>query len=184
MRPDSVWPIFITIALLTAGAIVFWWAASERERGEDAAAAQDVVREPDTPRDPVQDYVAFAATLANIPPAEAAESVAEGLRKLAGALGTLDVVDADVPIDLRIVAEHMFLNPDSPGTTEAVRHNLLSVAEGLARRDGDASELRKVAEAIDARVPLSRQQDRVVEFLVRAADAIQRVSRPAAAGVS
>jgi hypothetical protein len=165
-----LWAAAIAAVLLVAGAIVLWWPGANGRSVTDTdtmpRAASPV------PADPADDYLAFTDTLRTSPPA-GTEVIVEGLRKLAAALGTVQTVEPDVPIDLRIVAEHVVLNADAVETTGVVRTSLLAVAASLERDGSGAAGLREAVDAIDPELPLTRQHDRVLDVLIRAADRIR-----------
>jgi hypothetical protein len=121
----------------------------------------------------VEEYVQFAATAGD--PQSGADDVqlAEGLRKLAGALATLNVGGPDLPIDLRVGAEHVLLNPASTETTAMVRDDLVAAAQALTGTDTDRA-LREAAQSIRPDRPFAEQREEVFQFFRRAGDAVQR----------
>ena len=166
-RLTRVWLAIAAVAVLAAGAWMF--SPAEPEDVAPEAAIQD----------PVAEYLAFVAGLEggnSVVPADA-HVIVDGLRRLAGALGVLEIGSSELPIDLRIAAEHVVLNPGDAGTADAVRAGLIAAADGL-----DDAAAREAAEAIDPRTPVSQQQERVTAFFQRAADVIRtvRVERPPA----
>jgi hypothetical protein len=128
----------------------------------------------------VHDYVAFARVLDETRIDESSlepSSIADGLRKLAGALGALNIGDPELPVDLRVTAEHVLLNPASPATTAAVRTGLVKAAAAIAaERQDPAASLHAAAEAIDEASPLTSQPATVRQFLRQSADALERVT--------
>lgn len=156
--------------LLVAGAVLLWWTGANGPDGADTDTASRAA--PPPAADPADDYLAFADALRTSPPA-GTELIVEGLRKLAAALGTVESVEPDVPIDLRIVAEHVVLNADSAETTAVVRTSLLAAAESLEGEGSGAAGLREAVETIDPEIPLTGQRDRVIDVLIRAADRIR-----------
>jgi hypothetical protein len=155
--------------------VVAWWAAGcgrggldsdgGSERGDVGAAA-----------DPVQDYLQFTAALEESQATATAVEpsfVVEGLRRLAGALGTLTLGSPTLQVDLRVAAEHLLLNPDSPATRAAVRDGLLRVADAVESGDDRQVALHEVADSIDPRRPLLEQQATVRTFFREVAIAIR-----------
>jgi hypothetical protein len=123
----------------------------------------------------VEDYARFAAASA---PQSGAEALylAEGLRKLAGALATLNVGGPDLAIDLRVHAEHVLLNPSSVGTTALIRDDLIAAADALGADARAGPSLRPRAESIRTDRPLVEQHATVREFFRSGADVLQRLA--------
>jgi hypothetical protein len=166
---------WIAVAAVILAVIVVWGAAgcgrgglnsdAGSQRGDIGAAA-----------DPVQDYLQFTVALEESEaPVSAVDLsfVVEGLRRLAGALGTLTPGSPDLQVDLRVAAEHVLLSPESPATSAAVREGLLKAADAVERGDGEHVALHNVAGAIDPRQPLLEQQATVRTFFREAAIAIR-----------
>jgi hypothetical protein len=140
------------------------------QAGTDAAAAEGDAASP------VQEYLRFAGSFeaGAIQGARAdAAPIAEGLRKLAGALATLNLGNLDLHIDLRIAAEHLLLNPASPATTAVVREALISAAAVL---DAQPSRAGQLATSISPDRPLADQQMTIGDFFRAAAQALQQAS--------
>lgn len=170
VRKMSSSPLLIGVvaAAVVVGAIWFSMRGPGGDAGADAAAP--VIS-------PVADYLAFVDGLAAT--GDTDELALDGLRKLAGALGTLKVGGADLPVDLRIVAEHIAINPQSVETTAAVRPSLVAVAVALDGQVSEGSELQQAASAVDAGMSLAQQREALIAFFTRAADGIRRASAPA-----
>ena len=169
MTGQRFWPLIVGLTLLLAGAAALWWAGS-REPTIVPRAGEAVT--PTEPGDPVEEYVAFGDHLRTDPELTDA-AIVDGLRKLARALAGAET-PADVAIDLRIVAEHIVLNPDAVETTEVVRRSLLAAADALDERNGDAQLVRPLAASIDVRIPLTHQRDRLSQFFVGSADRLRQ----------
>ena len=161
--------IVAVAAAVIAGAIWFSMGGSGGDTGTNAGAP--VIS-------PVDDYLAFADGLA-APDGNSEDFALEGLRKLAGALGTLGVGGADLPVDLRIVAEHIAINTQSVETTATVRPRLVAAAVALDGQISGTSELQKAANAIDVTMPLTEQREALVAFFTRAADGVRRAGASA-----
>lgn len=181
--PRWSWTVIFAVVLLAITAI--FWAIEragrndERSRGADEPAASDVTTASGSETNsPLQDYLQFAGTADTRGADVDQEYMADGLRKLAGALGTLNLGSPDLQVDLRVVAEHVLLNPASTATTEIVRNGLLSAAEAIepGRQDGEDA-LRRLAESVRPDGPLFDQRLTVHEFFQESANAIQRVSQ-------
>jgi hypothetical protein len=140
---------------------------NDRERGPTAAAAD---------ASPVEGYVEFAATAGNPQSGVSDDQMAEGLRKLAGALGTLNVGGPDLLIDLRVGAEHILLHPASTQTAAIIREALVAAADAIERGGEPDPALRGAAESVRPDQPLIEQRVAVMDFFGRAADAIRRRS--------
>ena len=145
----------------------------ERERQPTAGAGIDGGSPSTAPLSPVEEYLEFAATAGDPQSSLRGDQMAEGLRKLAGALATLNVVGPDLLIDLRIGAEHILLNPASAGTAAVIRDGLVAAADSMERGTGTDVALRAAAESIRPDRPLIEQQAAVLHFFQRAADAVQ-----------
>jgi hypothetical protein len=162
------WPTIAGAAVLIGAAILLWWGGFNRQ---PAAVAPGDASQPRAIADPSADYVTFAGGLAD--GSADLDALVEGLRKLAAAMGALEGAAPEAAVDLRVAAEHVLLNPDAAGTTEAVRGSLLAAAGALEGSDTDTSPLRTVAESIDRETPLQNQQDRLVRFFILAADTLR-----------
>ena len=122
------WAAIVGSIVLIAAATLLW----RPDVGQRSAAVAPVDgSRPRTTADPAADYQAFASRVAG----ESAdvEAVVEGLRRLAGAVGALEGTPPEVAVDLRVAAEHLLLNPEAMGTTEAVRNSLAAAADTLDR---------------------------------------------------
>ena len=126
---------------------------------------------------PVEDYLRFAGAAEGTKADVDEQHTAEGLRKLAGALGTLSVGPSTLQVDLRVAAEHVLLNPSFPGTTEIVRDGLVSAAEAIQSAAGGGDSLTRLAESVRPGVPMPDQRATVNEFFVESAKALEQISR-------
>ena len=168
----GVWAAIVGSIVLIGVATVLWRA----DVGQRSAAVAPVDgSRPRTTADPAADYQAFASRVAG----ESAdvEAVVEGLRRLAGAVGALEGTPPEVAVDLRVAAEHLLLNPEAMGTTEAVRNSLAAAADTLDRPGAGASPLRVLAESIDRDTPLAKQQDQLRRYFVLAAESLRSRDR-------
>lgn len=104
------------------------------------------------------------------------EFVAGALRKLAAALGTLNVADIQLQTALRVSAEHVLSNPQPAGTSAAVRNSLISAVEAIEAVGPEDIDLRRSAESLRADRPLSDQSAIIREFLSRSGPALRRLS--------
>jgi hypothetical protein len=179
------WLVILAVTLSAIGAI-FWAIENVGDNDEDRAGV-------DMPADngrgsatagattsPVEDYIRFAAAIGDrqlqdsVPP----DYVVEGLRKLAGALGTLNLGSPDLQVSLRVAAEHLLLTPASTATTAVVRDGLISAADAIEPQYGKGEvNLRLVAESIRPEKPLLDQQSAVDEFFRESATAMQQLSQ-------
>jgi hypothetical protein len=126
---------------------------------------------------PVRDYFEFARAVRDQPTDSDPTYVANGLRKMAAALATLNVGDLDLHVTLRAAAEHMLLSPGSTATTESVRSGLIAAANAIEQRgQGDSGDLRRTTESIRTDIPLGDQRATMREFFVTSADALERLS--------
>jgi trehalose-phosphatase len=169
-RPTA---LLATIALVLVAAC---GNATEPERGGDSGSAERAASGTGgESRSPVDDYLRFAAegTKADVDQ----HAMAEGLRKLAGALGTLSLGDATLQVDLRVAAEHILLNPSSPATAATVRDGLVAAAEAVQSAGDSGDSLTRLAESIRPEVPLVDQRAAVNEFFVAAAKALEPIAR-------
>jgi hypothetical protein len=122
----------------------------------------------------VEEYAQFAAAVDDPRSGTEAVYLAQGLRKLAGALATLNVGGPELAIDLRVNAEHILLNPESVETTVMIRDDLVTAADALELDTKSGRSLRRDAESIRADRSLIEQHETVLEFFRRAADVLQR----------
>ena len=104
------------------------------------------------------------------------EFLANALRNLAAALGTLDLAELELQVALRVAAEHVLSNPQSVDTTVAVRTGLISAAEIVeADGRGDGS-LRQSAESLRPDRPLSEQRSALRDFLLKSVPPVRRAA--------
>ena len=102
--------------------------------------------------------------------------LADALRKLAAALGTLNLADVELQVALRVAAEHVLTNPQPVGTTAAVRNSLISAAEAIEAGGNGDGGLRRSAESLRADLPLADQAATIREFLSISGPALRRVA--------
>jgi hypothetical protein len=102
--------------------------------------------------------------------------VADALRKLAAALGTLKLADLDVQVSLRVAAEHVLSNPESPDTTVAVRNSLVSAAGAIEAGQPAATDLRKAGESLRPDRPLSEQFAAFRDFIRKSGPPIRHAA--------
>jgi hypothetical protein len=169
--------------MLLGVAALFWAVARAGDNetatlGNDSARADGSTAARDEPRSPVQEYLQFATAAEDEPTGGDEMYIADGLRKLAGTFGTLNLGDLDLQISLRVAAEHVLLDPASKATTDVVRSALISAADAIdERHQADSGELRRTAESIRPDEPLVAQLGTVRRFFRESADAIEAVSR-------
>lgn len=174
---DRRWSWAVILAgTLSAIAAIFWAVehSGDDQHGTSVAVPADNDGASSTP---VQDYLRFAAAAGDPQIQESEvdpEYVVEGLRKLAGALGTLNLGSPDLQVDLRVAAEHLLLNPASTATSAVVRDRLISAADAIEPELGNGEvNLRRLAESIRPDTPLLDQQTAVYEFFRESAKAMQ-----------
>ena len=102
-------------------------------RGADRSAASDAGSPPAALPSPVEEYIQFVATAGDSRSGLSDDQMAEGLRKLAGALGTLNAGGPDLLIDLRVGAEHVLLNPAATETAAIIREAMVTAADAIER---------------------------------------------------
>ena len=102
--------------------------------------------------------------------------LADALRKLAAALGALNLADLEVQVALRVAAEHVLTNPQPVGTTAAVRNSLMSAADAIETGGNGDGSLRRSAESLRAELPLADQAATIREFLRISGPALRRVA--------
>jgi hypothetical protein len=103
--------------------------------------------------------------------------LADTLRKLAAALGTLGLADIDVQGTLRVAAEHVLSDPESTGTTAAVRNSLITAAAAVESGRG-GGDLRQAAESLRPDQPLADQVAALREFHRRSSALLRHAARP------
>jgi hypothetical protein len=129
------------------------------------------------PGSPVVEYLEFAAA-DDSPAGGDAAYVADGLRKLAGALGELGIGGPELGVDLRVTAEHVLLAPASETTAAAVRTVLVSAADALGEAEAESEALRAAAGSIATDQPLDAQAAAVGRFFQEAAGVLERRAPP------
>lgn len=168
---NSVKQIAVVAAFLIAIAAMFW--AFGRLRGGDSGASEPSTNESSGATgaaSPVADYLLFIDAVG----VDDQTLIVEGLRKLAGAVGYLNLGTLDVQVRLRVAAEHILLNPGSTSTTEAVRTALISAAEAIEMGGKSDEDLRRLAVSLQLDRPVTNQQETMVTFFRKAAAALKR----------
>jgi hypothetical protein len=166
------WLAILVVSLATAA--VFWIAVGRGEEDDDTAIA-DVAAGNDT-TSPVEEYVQFAGTAGERPQASSPadpEYVIEGLRKLAGALGSLGIGGPDLQVDLRAAAEHVVLNPESTATAAVVRSRLVAAATAIDAERQNETALQPLAESLRADRTILEQETAFRQFFLEASHALE-----------
>ena len=158
-NPSWSWLVILAVISLAIAA-VFWAVERVGDTDEDAIAmgvpADNDGANSET-SSPVQDYLQFAGAAGDrqIRDSDAdPDAIVEGLRKLAGALGTLNLGSPDLQVDLRVAAEHFLLNSASTATAAAVRNSLISAADAIEAERRNEVNLRRLAESVRRDRPL------------------------------
>jgi hypothetical protein len=159
----------VVAAVVVAAAL--WFVMRDPSAGAGSTAGAPVIS-------PVDDYLAFADGLAASGGSAADDLVVDGLRRLAGALGTLKPGDPELPVDLRVAAEHIIINPGAADTTTAVRTSLVAAALAL-EGEGSSTTLRGAADAIDSSQPIAEQREALARFFMLAAESVRGARGPA-----
>lgn len=172
------WSLPVILLGLVVIVAVLWIVA--RGGSADGTDVRQPANGEDTTDSPAQEYLRFAETPRAGQDRQLQEDlvyIVEGLRKLAGALGTLGVGEPDLQVDLRVAAEHLLLNPAATTNTAVVREALLSAADALESEQltGEAN-LREAASAISLDRPVLEQTAAVQEFFLESARAIRGLS--------
>lgn len=168
MTAGRPWIVFVIAVVVAAVALVLRWPAA----GPDSSSPATDGSEAGAAGNPAASYLEFAGTLA---PESSLDSdmVVEGMRRLAGALGTLQDVPADVPLDLRVAAEHIVLNADAADTTAAVRNSLRAAAATLDGRGQGGEPITAIVDSIDPARPIGEQADTVRRVFTACADRLR-----------
>lgn len=169
MRGSRPWLVFGIAVLVAAVALLLRWPGAGPDSSSTAANEGS---EAGAVANPADIYLEFADALA---PESGLDNgmVVEGMRRLAGVMGTLQNVPADVPLDLRVAAEHIVLNPDGPDTTVAVRNSLRAAAATLDSRSQGGAPITALVDAIDPARPIGEQTDAVKSVFAGCADRIR-----------
>jgi hypothetical protein len=168
------WIAAVTTLALVATGVWLIVSVDHRDREPTAGTTSDGASAAAGVPSPVGEFAQFAATADEAPSGADAEQLAEGLRKLAGALAALNVGGPELPIDLRVGAEHLLLNPASTEMTVIIRDDLIAAAQAVALATETDAALRGAAESITPDRPLIEQQGAVLQFFRQAADALHR----------
>jgi len=180
--------LVILVVISLAIAAVFWAVERVGDTDEDAAAVRvpaDNDGADSETSSPLQDYLQFAGAAGDRQMRDSdadPDNIVEGLRKLAGALGTLNLGSPDLQVDLRVAAEHLLLNSTSTATTAVVRNSLISAADAIEAERPNEVNLRRLAESVRRDRPLLDQRAAVREFFRESATAMQRLSPQTDAG--
>jgi hypothetical protein len=139
--------------------------AGEQRQSADATAAL------------VQDYLDVADAASTESTAIDDEFLADAFRKLAAALGTLNLGDLELQVDLRVAAEHVVSDPQPAGTTVAVRNSLISAAAAIDEAGTADTGVRRSAESLRPDRPLRDQLTTIRDFLRLSGAAVRNVAR-------
>ena len=180
-NPRWSWLVILVVISLAIAAL--FWAVARVGDTDDDAVAVGVPADNDGANSetisPVQDYLQFAGAAGDrqVRDSDAdPDNIVEGLRKLAGALGTLNLGSPDLQVDLRVAAEHLLLDSASTATTAVVRNSLILAADAIEAERQNEVNLRRLAESIRRDRPLLDQQAAVREFFRESAKTMQRLS--------
>ena len=127
--------------------------------------------------DAVAAFATFAAGIQD-DGAMSAEDIAEGLRLLAGAGGTLGAIPPELGVDLRVGAEHVLLNPKAADVSATIRTALIGVAESIDAAPGGPA-IEASAQSIQADRPLTEQGAALRPYFQQVAKALQALPRDA-----
>ena len=163
--------VALTLVIVTA---VCWSGACVNDRkGPTAAAASDADSPPNALPSPVEEYIRFVATTGDPQSLRGDDQMADGLRKLAGALGTLNAGGPDLMVDLRVGAEQVLLSPASTETAAIIREAIVAAADAIEHKNGPDPLLREAARSVRPDRPLIEQRVAVLHFFREAAGGIQ-----------
>ena len=167
----------LVIGVLLAAGAAFWIARRPVPEGADAPGtpAGQAASGSAENADPVRDFTDWAATTrsgAADAPLEP-DTIAEGLRRLAGALGARGTDRPELLVDLRVAAEHVVLNPTSPDVAATVRETLIAAAAAIPAASAPSGPTpQAAAEDITPDMPLTTQPAAIRMFFQAAADAL------------
>ena len=164
---------FILVGLLGA-ALASWTAGCGGQGNDDVGGTSEGGATAARPAaSPVTDFREFAARAQGNAdgPLEAA-TIAEGLRALAGALGTLAAAPPELLVDLRVTAEHVLLDPESVEVAATVQQSLVTAASALSGEGAKGTAVQQAAAAIRPDMPLTEQPAAVRAFFREAANAM------------
>jgi hypothetical protein len=151
-------PIGGITGLIVAALLVFPACRRSGTAGDDTQASSGSATAP-----LVQDYLHMADAAGAAGTDLDEQFLADALRKLAAALGTLSLADSDLQGVLRVAAEHVLANPRSVDTTAAVRNSLIAAADAIEPGMG-GGDLQQTAESLRPDRPLADQVDTLREF--------------------
>lgn len=171
-RPTRTHGIGLITALMLASIPLF---PACQDAGEsDTASGDQTAASTTTPL--VRDYVEIADAAGEATTVVDEKFLADALRKLAAALGALNLADVELQVALRVAAEHVLTDPQPVGTTAAVRNSLISAAEAIETGGKGDGSLRRSAESLRADVPLADQAAAIRQFLGVSSPALRRVA--------
>jgi len=178
-HPTSITAMYGRVAILGALLLTIAGTSPACERsGEPENSSSSVGSSVvDATAPPVQEYLRVADAVGADSTVFDEKFLADALRKLAGALGTLGLADLDLQVALRVTAEHVLMSPQSLETTSAVRNSLVSAADALAAGAESNAGLRQSAESLQPDRPLADQVGTIREFLRTSGPAIRRAAR-------
>jgi hypothetical protein len=125
----------------------------------------------DDASEPVRSFVEFAQELSAEEPLQPAD-IAEGMRRLAGAAGTLGAIPPELGAGLRIGAEHVLLNPEGADVSATVHGTLTRVAASLEEAP-NAQAIQDAAGALRADAPITQQSAALRRYFGVVAQALQ-----------
>ena len=171
-RPTRTHGIGLATALMLASIPLF---PACRDAGEsDTSSGDQTAASATTPL--VRDYVEIADAAGEPTTVVDEKLLADALRKLAAALGALNLADVELQVALRVAAEHVLTDPQPVGTAAAVRSSLMSAADAIETGGDGDGRLRRSAESLRADLPLTDQAATIREFLSISGPALRRVA--------
>jgi hypothetical protein len=176
-----VWARVIAVVLGVSIGLSIWGLQHSSERDEDVAPADTRLNNAPigtagTNSTPVADFVGFSRTPVNAIGSPNADYIANGLRKLAGALDSLGIGGAELPLDLRVAAAHVLLRPEGLDIAKLVRDLTQRTATALESAHAGSRRLRPMADSLSESEPVTRQQPALQEFFAAAGEALDNVS--------
>ena len=160
MNRRAIWIVvgLVTLGVLATVSLTWRTATSEpATSSEPNGPGTDPAGTVGVAADPVQGFAAFARTTPDPATESDAEYVAVGLRTLAGALDCLGLDAGDLPVDLRVGAAHVLIQPESLDTAALVQALTRRASEAITTAASDTA-LRARAQAISPDRPVGDQR--------------------------
>ena len=171
LRTAARWRVLPFLAALIGAGMLATRCSVTPEGDHAAEAGRAAAGEPLPAKAPVDEFLVFASTPGGRIGDTGPDYIATGLRRLAGALDSLDIGGDELALDLRVAAAHVLLQPASLENAALVRQLAIRTAQALSRGPSGAPVASR-ADAISDERSLLQQPPALQDFFAAAGNAL------------